>query len=223
MKFRKTARLIAWLDSREGRKWRWAQKGEGDDTPRLPADAEEVFFKSKESPEAIALNVARYSRYVGRLPREFEQLLRPSKQAITNYMIQAVERPYEGETLELVNLLAGASGNLVSLAVCRGRLPEHLELSISDPHYALEYAERVLKGRLPPVLEELFFQDADLASRYAIDVIRGFAPCRLPDALHAFMVMKSFEETDNRRIKEYIQACHESENPAAGLRFDCHT
>lgn len=223
MKFRKTSRLVTWLDSREGRKLRWDKRDNGEDSFRLSEEAESVFFKSKECPKTIATNVARYARFAGRLPREFEQLLKPSKQAITNYMINVVERPYGDETIDLVNELLGSSNHLVSLAISKGRLPEHLELSISDPEYALNYAERVLKGRLPSALEELFFQDADLASRYALDVIRGFAPCRLPDALHSFMVMKSFEETDNPRIKEYITACYESENPVCGLRFDCHT
>ena len=212
MKFRLTKRLIEWMDSREGRKWRRENK-ESEFCSRLPPETEAVFFKSKEDATRIAMNVSRYAHLVGRLPREFEQLLKPSKQAITSYMVDVVERPYEGEALELVNLLQGSSNHLVSLARHKGRLPEHLELSISTADAALEYAIYVLKGRLPSALEELFFQDADLASKYAFKVIRGFAPCRLPDALHSFMVMKSFEETDNEEIKEYIQACHESENP----------
>jgi hypothetical protein len=36
--------------------------------------------------------------------------------------------------------------------------------------------------------------------------MRGFAPCRLSDNLHTYMVMKSFQEPDNEHIKTYMDA-----------------
>ena len=112
-----------------------------------------------------------------------------------------------GESHErFLRALVGHDRHFSSLSkFLKGRLPDYLEESISDPFVALEYARSVLRGRLPEKVEVVLQSDERCAVRYAFEVVRGFASPRLPDAVHSFLVMKSFEDPHNLEIRKYIQ------------------
>lgn len=203
-KFRSARRALEWL-----RKNRFSFQLDG----RLPADREEVFFKDKSDPHHLACHVLSYSRYVGKpLGERLEQLLKPNKGALLSYLREMDERGNDMPQ-SLIDEMKGCSCQLYQWAKhTEKRLPKHLEDSIDDPQYALDYSTDVLRGRLPEHLEKIFFKSAEHASQYAFEVIRGFSPIKLPDDLHAFMVMKSFETPNNRYIKEYMEASEDDPN-----------
>lgn len=199
-KFRNTTRLVHWMRKSGHRE-------------RLSNEHEQVFFKcKKEDPTLIASNLAQYSWYVGSLGSELEALLKCNHHSIYEYARMLHNRHLElPEALE--NELSGDSRYLVLVAELRERrLPTHLEDTIDDPSWAYKYAKVVLLGRLPAHLEKVFFKDTYWASKYAFDVIRGFASVRLPEDLHSFMVMKSFEDPDDDNIKIYIEASENDPN-----------
>lgn len=199
-RFRSAKRLIQWME----RNWhRFTSAGL---EPRLPPEIEGVFLRTKkDSPKEVAACIARYSGWAGRMGPEFEEVLKQDHDSLVAYIRNLVhgEEEYDESLLEV---LAGDSRNLYRVAKEVGRLPEHLESTITDPRYAFLYSKEVLRGRLPSEMEHVFFTDAYFAAKYAFEVIRGFSPCRLPESLHNMMVMKSFEEPDNEHIKTYLQA-----------------
>jgi len=194
-KFRNTARLLLWM-KRHG----WGE--------RLPSHSEQVFFNSKkEDPSTIAVNLATYAWVAGKLELPFESVLKNSPMAVVDYAKMLLARVNEKISEDLQDSLKGCSAQLVQLAqVYKERLPARLEDTICEPYWALDYAKSVLRGRLPSHLECVFFKDPRIASRYAFEVIRGFSPVMLPDELHSFMIMKSFENPDDDSIKRYIEA-----------------
>ncbi len=191
-KFRKTTRLIKWL------------REEGPNQ-RLPASYEEIFFTSKEDPSIIAENLSVYVRYAGKLEPRFEELLKKNKQHLYEY-IQVIYNSSGEKLNHLVEELKSEDSLLYRWATQTGRLPEHLENSLTDPKVAYAYAKHVLCGRLPEHLEELFFKDVHYACKYAFEIIRGFASVKLPEKLHSYVIMKSFERPDDSIIKNYMQA-----------------
>lgn len=202
-KFRSTNRLIRFM-SRYGLR------------ERLPEDREEVFITSKkEDPLTIAINLATYASHIGeRLSPRLENIFKTSKapQAVYSYCCALKVNKLEVPS-EMVDLLQGNSGLLYRWACnTESRLPKHLEDSLSDPSTCLKYAKEVLKGRLPSHLETVFFKDVYYATKYAFDVIRGFAPVKLPDDLHNFVVMKSFEHPNDEDIKIYMNASESDPN-----------
>lgn len=202
-KFRNARRALDWL-----KKNRYNENA----PRRLPEDREEVFFNGKTDPVQLSHIVVSYSSFVGRrLSPRFEELIVQSHQALFQYIRLHWDND-EGDP-ELLNNLKGDSRFLYHYATWKNRrLPKHLEDSIEEPHYALKYAKEVIRGRLPEHLEKVFFKSAEHASEYAFEVIRGFSPIKLPDDLHAFMVMKSFEQPNDRSIKDYMEACEDDPN-----------
>jgi hypothetical protein len=199
-KFRNTTRLLRWVSKFHGGK-------------RLPRDREQVFFTvKKEEPQQVAMNLAQYCCHFGKIEEEFENLLKACPDAVLTYARTANNMGFEFSS-DLEDSLKGKSSQLYSLACMRGcRLPARLEDTIEHPYFALHYATEVLKGRLPPHLETVFFKDARVASQYAFEVIRGFAPVRLPDELHSFMIMESFANPNDRNIKIYMEASESDPN-----------
>lgn len=199
-KFRSTRRALHWI------------KKTGY-TGRLPADVENVFFKTKkEDPHTVAVNLADYSLRAGRVSPELEALLVSFPDQI--YFYYRNTRGTNNRLSErLENALSGDSKNLCLYAqALNERLPKHLEDTITEPRYLYEYARTVLRGRAPEHLEQCFFKDIRYASKYAFDVIRGFASVKLPEALHNFVVMKSFETPDDYCVKAYIEASESDPN-----------
>lgn len=218
-KFRSTGRLVLWM------RQRW--HGE-----RLPADREQVFFKCKDkNPLMVSSHLAEYASFVGKVDESLEKLLLVEHQNILKY-IKIVHSREQEVNPDLVQALKmkGGSGYLFSWAShIKKRLDEDLENALDDgttncPRWCYRYAKEVLRGRLPAHLEEVFskYDDAYHASKYAFDVIRGFAPCRLPDDIHTYMVMKSFQDPDNDHIKTYMDASESNPdhvgNPLAYVR-----
>jgi hypothetical protein len=201
-KFRTCRRLVLWME----RNWNLL----GVEDRRLPAEHEQVFFKSKrEKPEEIAASVARYSWWAGALGKQIESLLVGHNDSVITYIRSLRSKECEIDP-DLISTLAGDSKNLYRLSKSTGRLPANLEDTISDPRWAFMYAKEVLLGRLPRHLEDVFFKDTAYAAKYAFEVIRGFSPVKLPDELHAFMVMKSFEDPEDEDIRDYILASENS-------------
>lgn len=201
-KFRNTTRLVKWV-----KKWHSGS--------RLPRDREQVFFTSKkESPELIAQNLADYSWNSTGLEAEFEKILVAHPPSVITYarrinqfntrISEYLEDSLKGHTMQLYELAC----------LYNQRVPTRLEDTIVDgsPYWALRYATEIIRGRLPLHLESVFFKDARIASQYAFQVIRGFASVRLPDDLHSFMIMKSFENPDDSHIKVYIEASESDPN-----------
>lgn len=207
-KFRSARRLLQWTE----RNWhRLVQEGK---PTRLPPDRERVFLTTKkEEPGVVSTCIARYARWSGRLDAEYENVLRPFHDNLFDYMKNLHGRDESAD--HLLDSLAGDSRNLYRWAkLTNSRLPKHLEDTISDPRYAFLYSKELLLGRLPAHLEEVFFADAEgyYAAKYAFEVIRGFASVRLPEALHTFMVMKSFEDPENENVKAYVKAAESDPN-----------
>ena len=201
-KFRSAKRLVQWMDRN------WAK------VPgyRLPPDRESVFFSTKkDSPKEVAACVAKYAGWAGRLGAELEALLVHDRDSVVDYIPRVVGKGQEVSGF-LMDSLAGDSRNLLRAAKYVGRLPDHLERAISEPRYAFLYAKDVLRGRLPRHLEDVFFKDAFWAAKYAFEVIRGFASVRLPEELHTFMVMKSFQDPNNEYIRTYMEASESDPN-----------
>jgi hypothetical protein len=198
-KFRNTTRLLRFVK-------KYHQK-------RLPRYVEEVFFKTKkEEPRVVAQNLAEYTWHAGKMEVEFENLLKADADAVLTYARVLFHQELKISE-ELEDSLKGHSCQLYMLAQMRGeRLPARLEDTIDDPYYALSYATSVLKGRLPAHLEPVFFKSSRFASQYAFEVIRGFAPVRLPDDIHNFMVMQSFANPDDHYIKVYMEASESDPN-----------
>ena len=175
---------------------------------RIP-EMEQVVFLSETNPiHLVVENLVEYASVVGRLPEELENLLKGHGSQILLYFsrMNSISQPFNEQ---LVDSLAGDSESLLQYAqnYLRKRLPVHLEKTMSDPKSLLNYAKNIVKGRLPEELENHFAKDYRLASDYAFNVIRAFACVRLPEVVHAAMVMKSFEIPDDLYIKRYVTEC----------------
>jgi hypothetical protein len=198
-KFRSTARLVQWVRNKRP-------------FERLPENREHVFFKvAIKDPVRVAAHVAEYAEFVGKLDARLEELLKPDPDMIVKYL-KIISNRQNDVSRDLLQSLKGKSNLLVSWSsFTKTRLEKDLEDSLDDgspacARWCFRYAKEVLKGRLPSHLEQVFFRDTYHASKYAFEVIRGFASCRLPDELHAYMVMKSFENPNNENIKVYMDA-----------------
>jgi hypothetical protein len=198
-KFRSCRRLVEWMSKH------WHDFPAAGLPSRLSPEREQVFFKSKESEGVKSACLAQYAGWAGKLSSELENLLRPHHEDLVTYLRSLHSRGIELDP-SLMNELSGQSRQLYMLAKHYGRLPEHLEKTFAEPRFAYLYAKEVLRGRLPLEVEQVFFKDTLFAAKYAFDVIRGFSSVRLPEALHAFMVMKSFESPNDSYIRSYIDA-----------------
>jgi hypothetical protein len=200
-KFRSANRLVLWVRHKSLR-------------DRLPAEREKVFFECHEkNPIEAASQLAKYASFVGKLDAPLENLFLSEQKSLLHY-IKIVHNLGQEVNQDLVRALKGSSSFIFSWAHhTKMRLDEDLENALDDgtrscPRWCYRYAKEVLKGKLPEHLEEVFskYDDSYHASKYAFDVIRGFAPCRLSDNLHTYMVMKSFQNTNVEHIKVYMEA-----------------
>ena len=223
-KFRKTSRIASWMEKNEY---------EG----RMPKEVENLFFTTKESATEILNSLTDYHDRIDQfLPEELENLLyEKAKESIPNadesfsfeflnylrnrsaYEDDNYDERFSDESLsniqKYIDLYKGKSSQLVRWAVWTNkRLPAHLEDSISDPEELLTYSKEVLRGRLPSHLEDVFLKDVHTATQYAFDVIRGFAPVKLPDTLHNFVIMESFKNPNDHQIKTYMKASESDPN-----------
>lgn len=200
-KFRSCRRLMKWVN-------------DNSITSRLPADREQIFFDTKkENSEDVSAYVAQYGVRVGRLDRPLENLiLAGNPQNLFSYCT-SLHRRNEEVPAYLIDNFKGKSGFLYKWAqYANSRLPQHLEDSLCEARFCFMYAREVLRGRLPSHLEKVFFTDPSYAVKYAFEVIRGYAPVKLPEELHSFLVLKSFEQPDNSEIKSYMEASESDPN-----------
>ena len=207
----------------------------------LPEHIEDKVFTPNEKHDGdyIAAQLPKYANATGVLRDKLKQVLKYNHSAIIEYgkWLRMNGMPMDAE---LRDELAGDSRCLIELtSLIGGRLPEHLEKTLSDPSccytyarnvlhgrlpaeleaklvdspdHCVKYAEEIVRGRLPEEIEIGLMKDHNAACRYAFTVIRGFAPVRLPEQIHAYLVMKSFEMPNDGTIKKYIEACDSDPN-----------
>lgn len=150
--------------------------------------------------------LADYSSRVGPLEPRLEDLILQDGHATMKY-IDTLYNHQREISERYLRAMVGHDGHFVKLATqyLNRRLPDYLEESIDSPEVALNYARNVVKGRLPSKVEEALQKDHRYAVKYAFEIIRGMADPRLPDSIHAFVVMKSFENPHDMEIRRYIQ------------------
>ena len=210
-KFRKVSRIASWMEKNMY-------------YDRIP-QAEELFLKTNDDAHIVLSSLIDYQDKIdGDLPKELQDLLySKAKESIPpadeniDYLIKFFRYCHNNIHKDYINkyldLFEGKSERLMQWAQWTNeRLPTHLEDSISDPQILLQYAVEILKGRLPTHLEDVFHKDVHAATGYAFGVIRGFAPVRLPDNLHNFIIMESFKQPNDRYIKDYMRACESDPN-----------
>lgn len=147
--------------------------------------------------------LAEYASNVGPLPEHLEEIIMSDGDALMRYIkvLTTHAKPIEERFLRA---MVGRDSHYCALAGIVGELPQYLVESISDPQVALDYASRTLKGRLPEKVEAIFQNDHRCAVRYAFEVVRAYASPELPEAVHAAVLMKSFEDPNDREIRRYV-------------------
>jgi hypothetical protein len=140
--------------------------------------------------------------------QRIKNLIKASPEAVISYMEYVGRRGLKLDP-EFHPCLAGEGLRLSKLAEhLRKRLTPELEDTwTGSPQALVNYTTRWVRGRLPEHLEDVLIGDSHAASEYSFHVVRGFSDVRLSDKLHAFMVMKSFENPEDSEIKRYIAEC----------------
>lgn len=151
-KFRSTARLVQWVRRRKI-------------DARLPAESERCFFRTKEAPEKVAVNVVNYAQRVGELGPELESLLDESN--ATAYCRILCRRNVKPSLFVLNKIVR--ENLLVHLAQSHGKFPHEVERRILDPKSMAEYATTI-REPLEENLEAVILQDGDAVMKY-LDVL----------------------------------------------------
>lgn len=140
--------------------------------------------------------------------QRLKDLIKLDPDSVSHYMQYLYQRGLRLEP-EFYWSFAGDGTKLAKLAEhIRKRLPEELEATwAGGTHDLVDYARRWVRTRLPENLESVLIGDHKAAAKYAFEIVRGYADPRLPDNLHAFMLMKSFETPDDQEIKRYVEEC----------------
>jgi hypothetical protein len=177
---------------------------------RLPKHIEDRLFCSDA--HANARNFVQYATAVGPI-EELEHILLFQGGSDHIFQYEKILKNNKRELSQsMIDTFSGDNSALLKFARSTGkRLPKHLEDTLDDPLTCLSYAQDVLKHRLPEHLELVFMKDHVLAYRYSMAVVRGMSSPRLPEELHAFMLMKSFENPNDNQIKDYINNCERAE------------
>lgn len=145
--------------------------------------------------------MASYAAEVGPLREDLEDVMLGDDCAVVRY-IKVLKLHFKEVPERFLRDLVGHDRHFVSLAQDIGRLPSYLEESITDPRVALDYARYIIRGRLPEEVEVRAFRGSPRMSiRYGYEVIRGFAPCRLPEPLHIALMLHPEQDSE---IRKYI-------------------
>lgn len=172
---------------------------------RLSPELELSMISGCDEKEAVSRLIS-YADMVGPLGEGLERRIAMDHGYLLRYF-QILERNKVEIPKWMIDELKGDSISLYQLAHrhIRGRLPQYLEETMDDPSCLYEYAKNVLKGRLPEKMELLFLKNHNWAIRYAFDVVRAFSSVRLPEELHAMLILKSYENPDDQYIKNYFK------------------
>lgn len=147
-------------------------------------------------------DVSEYASNVGPLSEEMERRLYGDPMSIMRYF-KVLGNHFQKPPQHLIDAMVGHDAHFIELSGMIGRLPRNLEESISDPMVALTYAKGCLKGRLPEKVERVLEKDPSVAAVYAIHVVRAWSNPRLPDSLHAAVLLGSVG-SQSEDIKRYI-------------------
>lgn len=145
-------------------------------------------------------DVAEYASNVGPLTEEMERRMYGDPASIMRYF-KVLGHHFQKPPKHLVDEMVGHDSHFMELSGMIGRLPSHLEESITDPYVALHYSRTVVKGRLPEVVERVFEKCPSVAASYAIHVVRAWSNPRLPDSLHAAVLLSG---GGNDEVRRYI-------------------
>lgn len=146
-------------------------------------------------------DVSEYASNVGPLSEEMERRLYGDPTAIMRYF-KVLGHHFQKPPQHLIDALVGQDGCFLELAGMVGRLPRHLEESVTDPFVALQYARTVVKGRLSENVERVLEKNPSVAAAYAIHVIRAWSNPRLPDSLHNAVLLNAGSACEE--IRRYI-------------------
>lgn len=184
---------------------------------RVPEMEERILFSGRFDAEEVAMQVAfimeNLSQGYGMNKDEpaadprLKKLLEANPLAVESYMGTVSRKGLKLDS-ELWGVFKGRGKLLMKLAEhLRQRLPPELEATWEDAQSLLQYTVRWVRNKLPAHLEDVLMADHRVAVEYAFQVVRGFASPRLGDNLHTFLLMKSFELTDDPQIKKYLAEC----------------
>ena len=184
---------------------------------RVPEMEERILFSGKFPGEEVAMEVVAmmdalnsgYGMKDGEAAADprLKKLMEVSPAAVENYMGIMYRKGLKLDR-DLWGVFKGRGKLLLKLAEhLRQRLPTELEDTWEDAQSLLQYAVRWVRNKLPPHLEDVLMGDHKSAVEYAFQVVRGFSSPRLGDNLHTFLLMKSFELTDDQNIKKYLAEC----------------
>ena len=146
--------------------------------------------------------VAEYSSHFGPLSEEMERRLHGDPTSIMRYF-KVLGRHAQKPPQHLIDAMVGHDSHFGDLSLIIGRLPQHLEESIGDPFVALNYARSVVRGRLPEKVERIFEKNPSVAAAYGIHVVRAWGNPKLPDSLHAAVLLGSVGQ-QSEEVKRYI-------------------
>lgn len=185
-KFRKTNRLISWLEEN------------GFNGKRLPANYEEVFTKTKEEPETVAHNLVKYAQCAAEsiLDPWQEELIMKSPSATAGYIhflanYRKVINPL------LILSLKDDEDKLAIISSSVGRLDVELEQKIKKPENFVNYVSGIKihlgiyecsdKVRIPEMEQKVFIDQSD-SKKVAEELVRyatiiGKLPDELEDLL----------------------------------------
>lgn len=182
-RFRHTKRLVHWLSVNHYD----LPKNEHHRVMRLPAESEQCFFKSKESPSKISANLVSYAEMVGPLGEEFENLLfsvegdnwtNLKKYVIAIHRYNISDKQNYPVPPRFYEALKGHDKSLLETAQQTARwdgtaqrfsrLPKDIESSFSDPSSSITYAKQIMGCRWSQDMERKIFENAtpDCLVRY---------------------------------------------------------
>ena len=185
---------------------------------RVPEMEERILFSGRFPADEVATQVAimidNLSTGYGMPHREeamndagLKRLLMANPSAVETYMNTISRRGMKLEP-EFQEVFKGRGELLLKLAEhLRQRLSPDLENTWNEAGSLVQYTVRWVRQRLPENLEEVLIGNHKAACEYAFQVVRGFSSPRLSDRLHAFVLMKSFEVSDDANIKRYVAEC----------------
>jgi hypothetical protein len=144
-----------------------------------------------------------YAQSVGPLPEIMELRLVESHQHVAKYLEMLHFRSMPMPECLLLALV-GHDQYFLDLFQRMGSLPDYLVDSIKNPKVVLQYAIR-RKERLPSHLEDVLAGDMECTLKYAFEVIRANASPRLPDNLHAMVMLSASGEQNVRHYLSEVE------------------
>lgn len=181
-KFRLTSRLVKWMDENYYQ------------YTRFPLRNEEVFFKSKEDANTIAMNLVHYARkvYQDSLSSDLEDVIKKSPAAVVNYIIH-LKNTSKPVGSDLILSLKGHGEYIAQVANSVGRLKD-FEDDIQNPEHFVAYVNNIRmhegKGNRIPEMEGRIFDPNKFPSAKVAECVVHYASSTgspLPEELKSLL------------------------------------